>query len=478
MIRKVLIANRGEIAVRIGYTLCEMGIHSVAVFTRPDENALHVRLADQAHAIDSYLDIPELIRAAKESGADAIHPGYGFLSENADFSDACEQHGLTFIGPRPDTIRSMGDKVESKRVMRNAGVPVVPAWDANPPESEFPVLVKAAGGGGGKGMRLVHTPPELKDAIASASREAASAFGDERVFVEKYIQQPRHIEFQILSDAYGNAIHVFERECSIQRRHQKIIEETPSTAMTPALRSEMGSAAVAAARAVNYRGAGTVEFILDPAGKFYFLEMNTRLQVEHPVTEMTTGLDLVREQIRIASGEKLRHAETNLRQTGHSIECRLYAEVPEENFRPDTGTIDVFEPPAGPGVRLDSGIEKGSVVSYHFDPLLAKLIVWAPSRDAAIARMKRALRDFVVLGVRHNIEFLRRILETDDFVSGKIDTGFLERHAEVFSQPNDLLLEALLVASATQNHAQRGGNSAPVKTTLADVWTSGTWRNI
>ena len=489
MIRKVLIANRGEIAVRISYTLREMGIQTIAVFTEPDAHALHVQSAHESRAITSYLDAAEIVRTAKECGADAIHPGYGFLAENSDFSQACERSGLIFIGPRPDTIRAMGNKLESKRVMQQAGIPIVPVWNGSPPPSEFPVLVKAVGGGGGKGMRLVQNPPDLPEAMASASREASAAFGDDRVFVEKYIRQPRHIEFQILGDAHGNAIHVFERECSIQRRHQKIIEETPSPAVTPELRVQMGSAALAAARAVSYRGAGTVEFIVDTSGKFYFLEMNTRLQVEHPVTELTTGFDLVREQVLIASGEKLAYAQSDLCQTGHAIECRIYAEVPEENFRPATGVIEVFEPPSGPGIRLDSGVSRGSVISYHFDPLLAKLIVWAPSRPAAIDRMKRALDDFVLLGVRNNIEFLRRVISTDDFGSGKLDTTFLDRHEEVFHVPNQIPVEAILVAStvgavgeaqARQREASRndrpdrpGGHRPP----LQDVWNSGTWRN-
>ena len=300
MIRKVLIANRGEIAIRIGYTLREMGIQSVAVFTEADKGSLHVRGAPEARQISSYLDARNIAAIAKDAGADAIHPGYGFLSENPSLAEECERTGIVFIGPQPSTIRTMGDKLESKRVMEKAGVPVVPMWNGDPPAGEFPVLVKAVGGGGGKGMRLVESPAGLKDAMASASREASAAFDDDRVFVEKYILQPRHIEFQVLGDAHGNAIHVFERECSIQRRHQKIIEEAPSPVMTPELRAQMGAAAVTAARAVGYRGAGTVEFILDPSGRFYFLEMNTRLQVEHPVTEMTTGLDLVREQVLVA----------------------------------------------------------------------------------------------------------------------------------------------------------------------------------
>ena len=483
MIHKVLIANRGEIAVRIAHTLREMGIETVAVFTEADQNSLHVRSADGTRTISSYLDAKEIVGAAKESGADAIHPGYGFLSENASLSQACEDHGITFIGPRPDTIRSMGDKLESKRLMHKSGVPVVAAWpDGNPPASEFPVLVKAAGGGGGKGMRIVKTPAELSDAIASASREASAAFGNDRVFVEKYIREPRHIEFQILGDSHGNALHVFERECSIQRRHQKIIEETPSTAMTPELRAQMGTAAVAAARAVQYRGAGTVEFILDPSGKFYFLEMNTRLQVEHPITEMTTGLDLVREQVLIASGEKLTYSQGDLRQTGHSIECRIYAEVPEEQFRPDTGTIEVYEPPSGPGIRLDSGVQAGSVVSYHFDPLLAKLIVWAPSRTAAIDRMKRALNEFALLGVRNNIEFLHRIISADDFAAGKTDTSFLDRHSELFNDRTAVPAEAFLIGAVYERAGGPRSASAIARSLkdrppLQGPWNSGAWRN-
>jgi len=361
--------------------------------------------------------------------------------------------------------------------MQAAGVPVVPSWNSSPPASEFPVLVKATGGGGGKGMRLVQTPADLKGALESASREAAAAFGDDRVFIEKYISRPRHIEFQVLGDSHGNVIHIFERECSIQRRHQKIVEETPSPVMTPSLRIQMGAAAVAAASAVSYVGAGTVEFILDQTGKFYFLEMNTRLQVEHPVTEMTTGLDLVREQVLIASGDKLTHTQSDVRQTGHSIECRVYAEVPEENFRPDTGTIEVLEPPSGPGVRLDSGVARHSVVSYHFDPMLAKLIVWAPSRPAAIDRMQRALGDFVLLGVRNNLEFLRRIIATPDFASGNLDTAFLERHPELFNAPADIPPEVLLIASLFDAEPGKSSARQPEDVHLTDVWNSGPWRN-
>ena len=470
MIQKVLVANRGEIAIRIFHTLREMGIHAVAIFTEADANALHVRVAEEARPVQSYLDAAEIVRVAREAGADAIHPGYGFLSENPSLSAACEQAGIVFIGPHTDTIRRMGDKLESKQLMRDAGVPVVPSWESIPPENEYPVLVKAVGGGGGKGMRLVEHPAQLQEAKDAASREAAKAFGDDRVFVEKYIRSPRHIEFQVLGDSHGNFVHVFERECSIQRRHQKIIEETPSPALTPELRKKMGDAAVAAARAAGYLSAGTVEFIVEPGGQFYFLEMNTRLQVEHPITEMTTGIDLVREQVRIAEGHALSIKQTELHQNGHAMECRIYAEVPEENFRPDVGTIAVYRPPEGPGVRLDSGIAQHSEVGFHYDPMLAKLIVWAPNRDATIERMRRALQDFVLLGVRNNLEFLDRVISTEDFRAGRIDTQFLERHSELLDPPeNEIPTEALIAVSIGSPES----SSAPV---FSDVWTSGPWR--
>ncbi|MBI4474490.1 MAG: ATP-grasp domain-containing protein [Acidobacteria bacterium] len=480
MIRKILIANRGEIAIRIAHSLREMEITSVAVFTEPDAQSLHVRIADECVQIASYLDPAEIVRTAKAAGAEAIHPGYGFLSENPKLSQACEEAGVIFIGPRPDTIRRMGDKLESKRLMSEAGVPTVPRFDREPPADEYPVLVKAVGGGGGKGMRLVERPADLADAMASASREAASAFGNDRVFVEKYIRNPRHIEFQILGDSHGNCVHIFERECSIQRRHQKIVEESPSVAVTLELRERMGAAAVAAARAVNYRGAGTVEFILDPAGQFYFLEMNTRLQVEHPVTEMITGLDLVREQVLVASGEPLSFRQLDLHPVGHALECRIYAEVPEENFRPSTGRIEVFRPPAGPGIRLDSGIEEGSLVTYHFDPMLAKLIVWSSTRAASIDRMSRALDDFVLLGVQHNVEFLRRVITSEPFKAGNLSTHFLESNPELFQRPYGIPDEILLAASLSplllSSNDERVAAVAPGEGS-ATPWTSGPWRN-
>jgi acetyl-CoA carboxylase biotin carboxylase subunit len=477
MIRKVLVANRGEIAIRIFHTLREMQIATVAVYTEPDAKALHVRNADEAVRIDSYLDAKEILRATSATGADAVHPGYGFLSENISLSSACEAQGVTLVGPRTDTIRRMGDKLESKRLMREANVPVVPSWDADPPASEYPVLVKAVGGGGGKGMRLVEHPSQLADALGSASREAGKAFSDDRVFIEKYVHTPRHIEFQILGDTHGNVIHVFERECSIQRRHQKIIEETPSPILTPDLRARMGEAAVAAARAVNYVNAGTVEFIVAPDGRFYFLEMNTRLQVEHPVTEMTTSVDLVREQIHIANGGPLSIQQSTLRQTGHSIECRIYAEVPEENFRPDVGTVAIYRPPQGPGIRLDSGIQEGSEVSFHYDPMLAKLVVWASTREAAIGRMKRALSEFVLLGVRNNIEFLHRIISKNEFQEGKIDTHFLDRHSElVHPVRGDIPAEALIAASLSGFTQAGSHTSSGAERKFSDVWSSGPWR--
>jgi len=478
MIRTVLVANRGEIAIRIFHTLREMGIRTVAVYTEPDAHSLHVRSADAAHPVESYLDAKGIIAAAKATEADAIHPGYGFLSENPVLSSGCEASKIRFIGPRTDTIRRMGNKLESKRLMREAGVPVVPTWDGEPPESEFPVLVKAVGGGGGKGMRLVESPKDLADAMAAASREAGKAFGNDRVFAEKYIQSPRHVEFQIFGDTHGNFTHIFERECSIQRRHQKIIEETPSAAVTPELRTRMGNAAVAAARAVGYVNAGTVEFIVAPDGQFYFLEMNTRLQVEHPVTEMTTGLDLVREQVRVADGHPLSFRQDDLRQNGHALECRIYAEVPEEDFRPDIGRIAVFVPPKGPGIRLDSGVQPGSEISVHYDPMLAKLVVWASTRDAAIERMQRALSDFVLLGIRHNVEFLRRVIASDDFRAGEIDTHFLEKHSELLKQPSDdIPVAALLAASLTPSKTASVWSTSAASAGFQDVWASGPWRN-
>ncbi|MCK6456635.1 MAG: acetyl-CoA carboxylase biotin carboxylase subunit [Phycisphaerae bacterium] len=463
MFRKVLIANRGEIAVRIAQTLQEMGIRAAVVYSDADRTALHVARADEAYrlvgvtAAETYLRGDRLIEIARSCGAEAIHPGYGFLSENAEFAQACGDAGLVFIGPTPAAIRAMGDKISAKRLMQKAGVPVVPGWstdgdaDASTLRREaqrigYPILVKAAAGGGGKGMRLVRGESELAAAFEAASRESKAAFSDHRVFLEKYIDRPRHVEFQIFGDHHGRAVHLFERECSIQRRYQKIIEETPCVALFPERRAAMGEAAVAAARAIGYTNAGTVEFILDESGAFYFLEVNTRLQVEHPVTELTTHRDLVAAQVRVAAGEPLPFTQDALSQDGHAMECRIYAEDPENQFLPSIGTLRRFLPPAGPGIRVDTGVTTGTQVSVHYDAMLAKLIVWAGSRHECLARMRWALRHFVVLGVRTNIEYLQHILAHPEFVAGRIHTHFLDEHPISIASA-DVSREALAVAA-------------------------------
>ena len=440
-IRKILIANRGEIAVRIARTCHQMGIDTVAVFSDADSNAPHVAFADEAVGIgpaparDSYLRGDKILAAAERTGADAIHPGYGFLSENADFAQACRDRGKIFIGPSPEVIRLLGSKRESKRVVAEAGVAVVPGYHGKAQDVAtlaghaenvgFPILIKASAGGGGKGMRVVEQPDELPLAIEAARREAESAFADGTLLLERYIERPRHIEVQILADNAGNVGHLFERECSIQRRHQKIIEEAP--ALDAPLRAQITAAAVQIGKAVGYQNAGTVEFILAPDGQFYFLEVNTRLQVEHPVTECITGLDLVREQIRIARGEPLGFADIDIR--GAAIECRLYAEDPERNFLPTTGRLVDFHAPLAEGVRVDSGVARGIEVGIHYDPMMAKIISHGRDRTEAIARMRRYLRRMSVHGITSNREFLIRILSHPEFCRGNIDTHFLERHA-------------------------------------------------
>ena len=446
MFKKILIANRGEIAVRIMRACRELGIQIAAVYSDADKNALHVQQADEAIHIgpaapkESYLDIDKIIEAAKQVNADAIHPGYGFLSENASFPAAVTSAGLTFIGPSADSIRAMGDKAQSKVRMKGAGVPTVPGYEGLEGERDFvqaaeeigyPVLVKAAAGGGGKGMRAVHAERELHDAIESARREALHAFGDERLLIEKYVANAHHIEFQVFGDQPGNLVHLFERECSVQRRHQKIIEETPSPLLTPELREQMGEAAVAAANAVGYYNAGTVEFIVDPDTlKFYFLEMNTRLQVEHPVTELVAGIDLVHWQIRVAAGERFPFEQDHFSQRGHAIECRIYAEDPANDFLPSTGRLLQYLEPRGPGIRVDSGFTAGDEVTHFYDPLLAKLIVHAEDRDAAIQRMEAALKEFVVHGVVTNIDFLQTVLRHTDFANGTVSTRWVETALE------------------------------------------------
>jgi propionyl-CoA carboxylase alpha chain len=421
---KILIANRGEIAVRIMRTCRAMGIATVAVYSDFDRDALHVRLADQsvpigrAAAKESYLDIEKIVTAARQTGADAIHPGYGFLAENAAFASACEDAGLVFIGPRANVIEALGSKSEARRLAQEAGVPVVPV----PKEDEFPKLIKAALGGGGRGMRIVRNAAESKDALAAARGEAERAFGDGELLVEKYIEGARHVEVQIFGDHHGNVMHFYERDCSVQRRHQKIIEESPSPAVTPEVRGRMTDAAVALARKVGYTNAGTVEFLLAPSGDFYFIEVNTRIQVEHPVTEMVTGLDLVRLQIEIAQGGKLPDAQ---QQSGHAIEARLYAEDPTNGFLPSTGTLHVWEPPeSSTGSRIESGVEEGSDIGVYYDPLLAKVIAHAEDRDSAIRKLAHALRNFAAQGMQTNREFLIAVLESEEFRSGRAHTGF------------------------------------------------------
>ncbi len=467
--KKVLIANRGEIAVRVTQTLQEMGIKVIALYSDADKGALHVRMADEAFALpgntatETYLQHHRILEIAQESGADAIHPGYGFLSENATFALACKKAGITFIGPKPDVIESMGDKIIAKNIMAKAGVPVVPGWagtlDGANPEADFkvlskeaesigyPLLVKAAAGGGGKGMRLVHEASHLKKAVEAATREAQNAFGDSRIFLEKYIVRPRHVEFQIFGDDHGHVVHLFERECSIQRRHQKIIEESPSPALDSTRREQMGKAAIDAAKAIGYTNAGTVEFILAEDGAFYFLEVNTRLQVEHPVTEMVTHLDLVQAQIAVAQGEPLPFTQADLKQDGHAIECRIYAEDASRNFMPSIGTLAHYHPPEGVDIRVDNGVESGSEVSIHYDPMLSKLIVWGETRDKAIRKAQWALNHFPILGVTTNTQFLRDVISHPAFQQGDLHTHFLEEHNIAAEKPENCPDEVLLVAA-------------------------------
>ncbi|KOR35222.1 MULTISPECIES: acetyl-CoA carboxylase biotin carboxylase subunit [Planktothricoides] len=439
---KILIANRGEIALRILRSCEEMGIATVAVHSTIDRQALHVQLADEAVCIGeapsskSYLNIPNIIAAALTHNASAIHPGYGFLAENARFAEICADHQIAFIGPTPEAILAMGDKSTAKKTMQKAGVPTVPGSQGlltDMAEAEelareigYPVMLKATAGGGGRGMRLVKSADELGKLFAAAQGEAQAAFGNPGLYMEKFIDRPRHIEFQILADNYGNVIHLGERDCSIQRRHQKLLEESPSPALTPKLRQKMGRAAVLAAKSIGYTGAGTVEFLLDSSGHFYFMEMNTRIQVEHPVTEVISGFDLIAEQIRVAQGEKLQVTQDQVNLTGHAIECRINAEDPDRNFRPHPGRITGFLPPGGPGVRWDSHVYTDYEIPPYYDSLIAKLIVWGPDRPAAIKRMKRALRECAITGLPTTITFHQKILEEPDFLAGEVYTNFVE----------------------------------------------------
>ncbi len=473
MIKKVLVANRGEIAVRIMRSCREMGIPTVAVFSDADRSAMHVRYADEAlhigpaPSVESYLNIDRIIEAAKKSKADAIHPGYGFLSENADFSERCKKEGIEFIGPNPEAIRQMGDKITARKTMIAAGVPVVPGTvDKITDFAEalktireigLPVMIKASAGGGGKGMRLVKKEEDIESSLRGARSEAKSAFGDDAVYIEKYIESPHHIEFQILADKHGNAVHLFERECSVQRRHQKVIEETPSPLLTQAVRTEMGAYAVAAAKACNYHGAGTIEFIVDDSLNYYFLEMNTRLQVEHPITERVVGVDLVKEMINIANGFELPFKQEELRQSGHAVECRIYAEDPDQNFMPSPGTIRHISEPLGLGVRHDGYVYEGYTIPIYYDPMISKLIVWATTREEAINRMSRALHEYKITGVKTSIPFLARIMEAEAFRSGKYNTHFIEDNKDFLFAPHDCdgICEDMALIAAFLEHSSK-----------------------
>ncbi len=456
LFRKVLIANRGEIAVRIIRACRELGLRTVAIYSDVDRDAMHVRYATEAYHVgapparDSYLRIDRILDIARRCGADAIHPGYGFLAERPEFAQACLDEGIAFIGPPPSAIGAMGDKVTARQTVERAGVPVVPGTELDLPDEDlghaaglvgFPLLIKATAGGGGKGMRRVDTPEDFENALHSARREAAAAFGDGAVYLEKLIEGARHIEIQILADTHGNVIHLGERECSIQRRHQKLLEEAPSPFVITMgelnLRERMGAVAVKAAEAVNYVNAGTIEFLVDKEGHFYFLEMNTRLQVEHPVTELVTGLDLVKEQIRIARGRRLSRGQDEIQLVGHAVECRINAEDPYNNFMPSTGIITATRSPNGPGVRVDSGITAGDEITPYYDPMIAKLICWGETRPEALLRMRRALSEYRIMGVKTTIPFHQNLLESTRFLAGQFDTSFVEERFSIEDRQDD-----------------------------------------
>ncbi|HEX4325738.1 MAG TPA: acetyl/propionyl/methylcrotonyl-CoA carboxylase subunit alpha [Burkholderiales bacterium] len=489
MFKKILIANRGEIACRVAATARGLGIQTVAVYSDADAGARHVAECDEAYhlgpapAKESYLRGDAIIAIAKQSGAQAIHPGYGFLSENEDFAEACAKAGLVFIGPPPSAIRAMGLKAESKQLMEKAKVPLVPGYHGGNQDPAFlqqqadgigyPVLIKASAGGGGKGMRIVEKSADFAAALASCKREASSSFGDEAVLIEKYLQRPRHIEIQVFADSHGECVYLFERDCSVQRRHQKVLEEAPAPGMSAERRQAMGEAAVAAAKAVGYVGAGTVEFIADQGGTFFFMEMNTRLQVEHPVTEEITGLDLVEWQLRVADGEPLPLTQDELAIDGHAIEARIYAENPLKNFLPSIGTISHMRMPVEDGpVRIDSGVREGDAISPYYDPMIAKLIVWGADRDAALAAMAQALRECEISGVATNVEFLGRVIACKDFATGAVDTGLIERNRdELLPAKSDLPPVALALAAFAQVRAEQAATTGPASPwDLRDGW--------
>ncbi len=494
---RVLVANRGEIAVRVLRACRQRGLETVAVVSEADRASLAAQLADQvveigpAPASESYLRIDAILGAARETGADAVHPGYGFLAENAGFARACDEAGLVFVGPSADVIDAMGVKTEARRRMHEAGVPVVPGallegddparWEAAGAEVGYPLLVKAAAGGGGKGMRAVHAPDALVEAIGAARREAASAFGDATVYLERLLQKPRHVEVQVLGDTHGHVLHLGERDCSVQRRHQKVVEESPAPGLSDDLRARLHDAAVRAARAVDYVGAGTVEMLLDASGDFFFLEMNTRLQVEHPVTEHVTGVDLVEAQLRVAAGERLALTEDEIRAHGHSIEVRLYAEDPSKGFLPQTGVLHLFEPPAGPGVRVDTGVTTGSEVTLHYDPMIAKLCAWGADREQSRRRLVEALRETTVLGPTTNLSHLLAILEHEAFAAGEVHTGFLEQHLADWSPDGGGGIDtddALWLAAAAIFALDPGGGRAHRSDGEGAADVSGPWEDL
>jgi len=488
MFKKILIANRGEIAVRVMRACREMGIRTVAVYSEVDRKSLHVRYADEAHLIgpapstESYLRIDRILDTARRSGAEAIHPGYGFLAENPGFAQACAEAGFVFIGPPVAAMELMGSKTASRHALVRAGLPVVPGTDHNLESFEevesaakeigFPVMLKAAAGGGGKGLRLVRSPAELESAYRTTRSEAQNAFNDPAVYLEKYIDRPRHVEIQILGDRHGYLIYLGERECSLQRRHQKVMEECPSPVVDDNLRRRMGETAVRIGKLAGYWNAGTVEFLFDQDRNFYFLEMNTRLQVEHPVTELVVGIDLVKEQLRIAAGERLSWRQEDVRLRGAALECRIYAEDPTNNFFPSPGLISRLQVPAGPGVRRDSGVYEGWTVPLEYDPLLSKLVVWGSNRGEAITRMRRALGEYEVFGIRTNIPFFRRVLEHPDFVAGRLDTGFIDRvlAGGLMDEERPSEEEERVAMLAATLYAGRHPDSQPAPSAAASVW--------
>jgi acetyl-CoA carboxylase biotin carboxylase subunit len=491
MIRRLLIANRGEIAVRIIRACRELGVETVAVYSDADARAPHVAAADAAEhlggspATESYLDVSKLLHAAAHAGADAVHPGYGFLSERAHFARACREAGLTWVGPPAEAIERMGSKIGARQLMQAAGVPVVPGETPRDQSDEalltsvdtigLPALVKPSAGGGGIGMKIIRVREEALDAVQRARREAHAAFGDGTLYVERLVERPRHVEIQVFGDTHGNVVHLYERECSIQRRHQKTIEESPSPALSPSIRERMGAAAVAAARAAGYVNAGTVEFLLEGRGddaRFFFLEMNTRLQVEHPVTELVTGTDLVRAQLLVASGEPLPWTQDALTQRGHAIECRIYAEDPAQDFLPQAGTLLMYREPAGPGIRIDAGVVEGGEISVFYDPMLAKLVVHAETREAAIARAVAALRRYIVLGIRTNVPFLLNILESPEFVSGEVHTGFLDAEGIGLRELPAIELPAAALAAAAYHQETARAPHGTGATRAADPFES------